>query len=73
MGWWRSALSIIVVVMFLLGGLLGYSLLVYKPVPVDPGWALSGDADIPPGALTVRFTGTSTLLFSDGETSWSGR
>jgi L-ascorbate metabolism protein UlaG (beta-lactamase superfamily) len=70
MGWRRSALSIIVVAMFLLGGLLGYSLLVYKPVPVDPGWALTGDSDIPPGAVTVRFTGTSTLLFSDGETRW---
>jgi L-ascorbate metabolism protein UlaG (beta-lactamase superfamily) len=56
--------------MFLVGGLLGYSLLVYKPVPVDSDWAISGDADIPPGAVTVRFTGTSTLLFSDGETSW---
>lgn len=25
---------------------------------------------MPAGALTVRFTGTSTLLFSDGETAW---
>jgi L-ascorbate metabolism protein UlaG (beta-lactamase superfamily) len=70
MGWRRSALSVIAVVMLLLGALLGYSLLVYKPVPVDPDWAISGDSDIPPDAVTVRFTGTSTLLFSDGETSW---
>ena len=38
--------------------------------PVDPAWELGGDTDIPPGAVTVRFTGTTTLLFSDGETSW---
>jgi L-ascorbate metabolism protein UlaG (beta-lactamase superfamily) len=38
--------------------------------PVDPAWALPGSREIAPGSLTVRFTGTSTLLFSDGETSW---
>ncbi len=42
----------------------------YAPVPVDPAWAVSGSNSIPKGALTVRFTGTSTLLFSDGETAW---
>lgn len=40
------------------------------PPPVDPAWALAGSEDIAPGSVTVRFTGTSTLLFSDGETSW---
>ncbi len=40
------------------------------PTPVDPEWEIVGDAEIPPGSVTVRFTGTSTLLFSDGETSW---
>lgn len=42
----------------------------YAPVPVDPAWAVSASEMIPKGALTVRFTGTSTLLFSDGETAW---
>ena len=41
-----------------------------SPPPVDPEWAVEGSREIPPGSLTVRFTGTSTLLFSDGETSW---
>jgi len=40
------------------------------PAPVDPAWAVEGDRAIPAGSLTVRFTGTSTLLFSDGETDW---
>lgn len=40
------------------------------PAPVDPAWAVPGSAAIPAGSLTVRFTGTSTLLFSDGETAW---
>ena len=47
-----------------------FSLNVYKEVPVDPGWAVQGDTSIPDGAVTVRFTGTSTLLFSDGDTHW---
>jgi len=41
-----------------------------SPVSVDPAWAVAGSGEIPPGALSVRFTGTSTLLFSDGETDW---
>ena len=40
------------------------------PPPVDPVWAVAGSPAIPRGSLTVRFTGTSTLLFSDGETRW---
>ncbi len=40
------------------------------PLPVDPAWAVPGSAAIRQDSLTVRFTGTSTLLFSDGETEW---
>jgi len=46
-----------------------YFLGTYEPPPVDPEWALEGSAAIPPGAVTVRYTGTATLLFSDGETA----
>lgn len=49
---------------------LAYALLVYTQPPVDPEWALPGSAEIPNGAVTVRFSGTATLLFSDGETQW---
>lgn len=38
--------------------------------PVDPDWAVPATTSIPPGSVTVRFVGTSTLLFSDGETSF---
>jgi L-ascorbate metabolism protein UlaG (beta-lactamase superfamily) len=58
------------VLVLIVAALLAWLLLVYKPVPVDPAWALDGSEDIPAGAVTVRFTGTSTLLFSDGETRW---
>ena len=47
-----------------------YALLVYSDPPVDPEWALEGSDKIPEGAVTVRFAGTATLLFSDGETHW---
>lgn len=65
------------VILLVLAGLVGtllcaslYVLTVYKEVPVDPAWELAGSTNIPEGAVTVRFTGTSTLLFSDGQTRW---
>jgi L-ascorbate metabolism protein UlaG (beta-lactamase superfamily) len=42
----------------------------YVDPAVDPNWAVGGSPEIPEGSVTVRFTGTSTLLFSDGETAW---
>ena len=42
----------------------------YTPPAVDPAWSVRGANEIPQGAVTVRYTGTSTLLFSDGQTSW---
>ncbi len=49
---------------------LAYALNTYTDVPVDPAWETSGSAVVPEGAVTVRFSGTSTLLFSDGDTRW---
>jgi L-ascorbate metabolism protein UlaG (beta-lactamase superfamily) len=40
------------------------------PLPVDEKWEVPGSQDIPPGSITVRWTGTATLVFSDGETTW---
>lgn len=56
--------------LLLLGGLLGYGLLVYTKPPVDPAWEMVASESVPAGAVTVRFSGTATLLFSDGETNW---
>ena len=53
-----------------LAAVFAWLLLFYKNPPVDPEWALPGSTVVPAGAVTVRFTGTSTLLFSDGETRW---
>lgn len=47
-----------------------YLLMAYKDVPVDPAWELAGQHSVPQGAVTVRFSGTSTLMFSDGVTRW---
>lgn len=47
-----------------------YMLNTYEVAAVDPSWALGGSADIPDGAVSVRYTGTATLVFSDGETTW---
>ncbi|MCH2170463.1 MBL fold metallo-hydrolase [Myxococcota bacterium] len=54
-----------------IAGAAYWVLATYEPAPVNPAWAVeSGAAEVRPGAVTVRFTGTSTLLFSDGETQW---
>jgi L-ascorbate metabolism protein UlaG (beta-lactamase superfamily) len=42
----------------------------YPPAPVDPDWEVAPATTIPTGAVTVRYSGTATLLFSDGETQW---
>jgi L-ascorbate metabolism protein UlaG (beta-lactamase superfamily) len=42
----------------------------YQPPPVDPNWALPPSQTIPAGSVTVRYTGTATLVFTDGETTW---
>jgi L-ascorbate metabolism protein UlaG (beta-lactamase superfamily) len=66
----RALWRLFVLVIILSGLFLAYALSVYEEPPVDPGWAVSGSEHIPPGAVTVRFSGTATLLFSDGETQW---
>lgn len=46
-----------------------YLLFTYVEPAVDPAWAIEAPPTPPEGAVTVRWTGTSTLVFSDGETS----
>lgn len=57
------------VVALLLGGAAYYLLATYEDPPVDPAWAVPGTPNPEPGSVTVRWTGTSTLVFSDGETT----
>lgn len=42
----------------------------YEAPPVDPSWQIEAARDVPAGAVTVRHSGTATLVFSDGETTW---
>ena len=48
----------------------GVCLLGYPEPPVDPAWQLEASGEVPGGAVTVRFSDTTTLLFDDGETRW---
>jgi len=66
----RIVLLLLALVIMLPALVLAYALLVYTQPPVDPRWALPGSRDIADGAVTVRFSGTATLVFSDGETHW---
>jgi L-ascorbate metabolism protein UlaG (beta-lactamase superfamily) len=65
------------IVLFGIGGLLAsilgaavFLLTTYQAPPVDPEWALAPAKTIAEDAVTVRYTGTATLVFSDGETTW---
>ena len=58
----------LVVVMF---GVAAFLLNTYQPAPVDPARAAPPSEKIPDGSVTVRYTGTATLVFSDGETFFS--
>ena len=68
--WLRRIAIALGVVLAVLGGAAAYLLGTYDPPPVDPAWAVAGGEQIPLGAVTVRWTGTATLVFSDGETTW---
>ena len=62
---WTGAAAVVIAL-----GLAAYFLNTYQAPPVDPAWEVEGSEDIPEGAVTVRYTGTATLVFSDGETTW---
>lgn len=66
----RFLLILLLLMALLAGAALAWALLVYTETPVNPRWALTGSQPVPAGGVTVRFSGTSTLLFSDGETQW---
>jgi len=62
-------LSLAILLAIALGAAV-FLLTTYQPPPVDPAWALAPSESIPEDALTVRYTGTATLVFSDGQTTW---
>lgn len=66
----NKTIAITISLAVLLLGTAYYLLGTHTPPPIDPAWAVEGAATTPPGSVTVRFTGTSTLLFDDGETAW---
>ena len=70
MRWLRRAAIAAGVVGLALVAAAFYLLSTYDAPPVDPAWQLAPSAQIPAGAVAVRWTGTVTLVFSDGETTW---
>jgi L-ascorbate metabolism protein UlaG (beta-lactamase superfamily) len=66
----RTILAIAGIAILGLAGFAAYLLNTYEDAPVDPAWAVGGAERVPPGSVTVRYTGTATLVFSDGETTW---
>jgi L-ascorbate metabolism protein UlaG (beta-lactamase superfamily) len=66
----RLVLLSLAALLAIIVGAAAFLLNSYQPSPVDPNWALSPSQTIPTDAVTVRYTGTATLVFSDGETTW---
>ncbi len=66
----RGVLALFLLAVIGLSLFVVYALNSYTPLPVEAEWAVVGADVIPEGAVTVRFSGTATLLFSDGETQW---
>ena len=66
----RRLMFAVIAAILLIGVLFTWLLNAYHPAPVDPAWEVAGGQPAAKGAVTVRFTGTSTLLFSDGVTQW---
>jgi L-ascorbate metabolism protein UlaG (beta-lactamase superfamily) len=69
-GWTRVVGAALLLVVVVVACIAGYFLATYEQAPVDPAWAVPGSAVVPDGSVTVRYTGTATLVFSDGETTW---
>jgi L-ascorbate metabolism protein UlaG (beta-lactamase superfamily) len=61
------SLASLLAIVFVGGAFL---LTTYQSPPVDPAWAVAPSEAIPESVVTVRYTGTATLVFSDGETTW---
>ena len=68
--WLRRVLTALGIGVVGLTAVAAFLLNSYLTAPVDPAWAISGSGTIPEGAVSVRYTGTATLVFSDGETTW---
>ncbi len=66
----RIVLLSLVILILVASSAAVFLLNTYQPAPVDPDWALAPSETIPYGAVTVRYTGTATLVFSDAETTW---
>lgn len=67
---WRVMFGAVAALVVVLSCVALFALRTYQTPPVDPAWAVEGTAEIPEGAVTVRYTGTATLLFTDGATTW---
>src|SRR5262249_50257675 len=69
-GWIRGVAIALALFVAAFGAAAYYLLGTYDAPPVDPAWAVAPSAESPAGAVTGRWTGTATLVFSDGETTW---
>lgn len=69
MSWQRKVTTTLAILIMIIAVGLAYVMNVYKEVPVDSAWTLS-PGNKTAGSVTVRYSGTATLLFDDGETQW---
>ncbi len=66
----RIVLFALTALVAVLVGTAARLLTTFEEPAVDPSWRVESSPEIPEGSVTVRYAGTSTLLFSDGATDW---
>jgi L-ascorbate metabolism protein UlaG (beta-lactamase superfamily) len=67
--WLKRIFTASILILVIISLLLAYTMNSYTDAPVDDAWELSATPSAS-DAVTVRYTGTATLLFSDGQTQF---
>ena len=67
--WLKRTFTLLIIILIAMALILAYAMNSYTESPVDEVWELSATPSAS-DSVTVRYTGTATLLFSDGETEF---
>jgi L-ascorbate metabolism protein UlaG (beta-lactamase superfamily) len=67
--WLKRTFTLLLLILIAMALILAYAMNSYTESPVDEAWKLSATPSAS-DSVTVRYTGTATLFFSDGETEF---
>ncbi len=67
--WLKRTFTLLILILIAIALILAYAMNSYTESPIDEAWELSATPSASDSVM-VRYTGTATLLFSDGETQF---